>query len=322
MLAGHVVVREHDREEGRQRFVTALPAIAQFLLEHVHAVLVGDGHVVRRVLARGSVEERLGQRERDRHADAGLLVHLLLDRLRHLGAEAEVVERHGVARQVLPEGAGFVVVLGVDHRAGAVDVAPAWRGAEGTRLDARSRVHFDPLVRVDADDPAVSGVGLIRIAVEVVADREPVRERMVVRRDVHPVEHARAVATRHPHPEPEGGPGRIAARVAPLAEDLVVRAVLLDDEDDVLDRAVGTGVVVRQSARRLRGYGPPHVGVLHHLSRAVGQHGAARCVDDLQGALHDVAGMQAAPRVCEVGPGVPAGSESLGTRHVQPLAIR
>ncbi len=164
-----------------------------------------------------------------------------------------------MAREVLPERAGLVVVLGQHGRARPGHVAPARGAAEEARLDPRPRVHLDPLVRIDAHDPAVARVRLVRVAVEVVADGEPVRERLMVRRDVHRREHARTVLADHPPLHAQLRDRGIAMHARALPVDLVERPVFLHDEDDVPDRPA-----IEKRHQRTRG-----LRVGRHLARDV-----------------------------------------------------
>src|SRR5580765_4109326 len=135
MRLRQVILRQDHRHELWKRLAAALPPLAQLLLEHVDPVLIRNRHVERWIETRRAIEERLRQWEADAHPDAGLLERLLLERCRHLGSEPEVVERDAVAREVLPERAGLVVVLGQNGRGGVRDVAAAGSRAEQPGLD-------------------------------------------------------------------------------------------------------------------------------------------------------------------------------------------
>jgi len=163
-----VIVRQHHGDQPGELLPPAGPLLAVLLFEHVDAELVGDVHVERSELARRVVQQRLGQRDAHAHLHARVLVDLLLDAGRHLGTEAKVEERKPVAIEVLPEGARFVVVFGEDARGRAGHVAPSRSGAEQPGLDSRARVDLDPFVRIDAHNPAMPRIRLIRVAVEVV----------------------------------------------------------------------------------------------------------------------------------------------------------
>jgi hypothetical protein len=92
-----MIVGQDHGDEARERLAAENPAIAEFLLEHVDAELVGDGHVIGGELARGAVEERFGEGETDAHLDAGMFMELFRDAGGHLGAETEVEEIDVVA---------------------------------------------------------------------------------------------------------------------------------------------------------------------------------------------------------------------------------
>jgi hypothetical protein len=153
---------------------------ARILFEHIDAELVGDAGVVGGEAAGGVVEEGLGEGEGDGHFHAGVFVDLVFEGLGHFGSEAEVEEGDLMAVEVFPEGSGFVVVFGIDDGAGAIDVSATGGGAEDVGFDVGAGVDFDPFVGVDAGDPAMAGIGLVGVAVEVVADSELVGELLMI----------------------------------------------------------------------------------------------------------------------------------------------
>jgi len=113
----------------------------------------------------------------------------------------------------------------------------------------------------------------------------------------------------------------VSRDVLPLPEDLVERAVLLDDEDDVPDR---TGTQTRGRRQRIAavvGQLALLIGVGHDLTRVLGQPGRVGDVDHLEQALHDVARMRAAGRGHEAAPAIGSRADSLGTADEQPLAV-
>ena len=278
-----MILRQHHRHELRERFPAALPPLAHLLLEHVDAILIGNRHVERRIHPRRTIEQRLRQREADSHPDAGFLEHLLLERSGHLGAEAEVVERHAIAREMLPQRARLVVVLREHGRGGAGDVAPAGRRAEQPCFDPRPRVHFDPFVGIHANHPPMTGVRLIAVAVKVVEQYKSIRQRLMVRRYMTAELRQRCVPI---HPRP-------------LAVDLVERPVLLDDEDDVFDGR--GGLVARRWVTRV-----DVVDGAFRLHRELAFVGDG---DDLQRALHHIDGGGALRRVYESAASIRAGAQ-------------
>ena len=100
-------------------------------------------------------------------------------------------------------------------------------------------------------------VRLVGVAIKVVADGEAVGQGLVIGRDVNARERL-ALFVLHGHVAPQTGQRGVAGHLRPLAEHLVERAVLLDDEHHVLDRtgAQAAGGGQRASGRRR----PPRAG--------------------------------------------------------------
>ena len=146
---------------------------------------------------------------------------------------AVAAERHAAVVRVVPQVAAGRRGGGAEHarvegqRLGQVQLrdGAVLEVARAVRLARRGRVGDRPgLVRVVGDagrrDPGLTVGGHVRVRVEVVEQREAAGELVVVGRGVRAEQRQR----------------RVAVPASEVAEHLVVRAVLLDHVDHVLDR--------------------------------------------------------------------------------------
>src|SRR5262249_50589023 len=218
---GVVVAQGHGRQVGQ---VAGLLGLLEVLLPDVRAVLVRDRRVEVRVVV---IADRV-QRRHVRDPLRGVLRH---------GQRALrlAFQDLGVGVVLLPgallAGRGRLVLAVVRRgAAGGLDGVPDEAAAlVGKGVPTRVRVATRPgarrvlrlvVVVVTLNQPLVAVRGQHAAVVEVVEQRERVGQAVLVRRHGRPIRVVR----------------RAAVALRQITEDLVVGAVLLDDQEDVLDR--------------------------------------------------------------------------------------
>ncbi len=323
-----MVVRQQHREHRRKGIAAHTPPRLEFLDEHVHPELVRDGHVVGRVAPRRAIAERSRRRVVDRQPDARVAEIGRFEPGGEFNAETEVEEVDAVPIEVVPDASRLGIVLRVDGTGRSHE----GQGAGGRRSSphpALSPVRggdagLHPLVRIDAHEPAVPVGRHVGVTVEVVRDREPAGERKVVGHHGDPLQVARAVPRGNVHTLPEPRQRRFARTPGELAEDLVVRPVLLRDEHHVPDR--------RRRGTRVRGHGvvsesgagSPHEPdvVGYDAARERIQTGVVGYCNNGNKAVHQVADVGSPVVHLEGRSAVRPAPPPLGVRHEQGAPVR
>ena len=244
-LSRRVIVRQIEVGEAGHRPPRLDEPLLEILPELLPAVLIRDVHVVGRIVPRGILEERGRHRIVDREPrPRGLKSRFGLDPPQ-LEPLAVVAEGQSRPMEVLPDGAGFEVVLGVDGGGGSSEGQPARGFLRRAKIAmpsvGRRQARLDPGVGIDPDQPAVSIRRDVRVEVEVVAEAEALGQREMVRNDVdlacddlvlRVVDGGTRAIVGQARLPPQATSGGVRGQ---FAKELVVGPVLLGDHDDVLD---------------------------------------------------------------------------------------